>query len=623
MFRKKSKSLPPKRKPSAPAQTAPVINVLDHTLADQIAPAALNLDTSDCCSFSPTEWVRVWYVRDWPIAFAERNWQDILRFAGDVRVSMFMSPLAPGIVGRQLEQQATAMSAERVMRAMQKRDQSLVVNNELQEVQLAQWKVQIEGEPFFFFTMVFALFGSSQVDLDEWSLKLEDIFREASIVVDRAVWQQKKGLTAMQPLNRNTLGNHQRNMPLDALTKFFPFTGEEVIMPDGFYYGQSTQNHMSVTIDPFALENPNMVIIGPPGGGKSYWMKDLITQCVTRNIRAYVLDIEGEYELLCEDLGGIYLDMGIKSKHKINVLDPDPEDELPLEQRSGLAGSFQNFKEWLVTAINRPLEPSDLPVLDRCYESTFKAKGIIKEDPHTLHRPAPILSDFHDALLRDPSPYALRLADELYPMARGMEAEAFNCHTSVDLRSSPLVVFGLKTVPNPMKARRIRQIQQLTWNQMLNNVNLRRTLEIVDEAWFLLQHAHTASDLAERARRFRKKNGALVIATQHAEDFARSASAETVLEIAASHLLFRQKETAIDRLRGLFKLTEGEAMSLVMMEAGSYLLLTPTMHMPLHKDVPPNRDELYTTRPAEVLAYRERRREREVQRRERGRTNVV
>ncbi|NJM39245.1 MAG: hypothetical protein HC853_00025 [Anaerolineae bacterium] len=618
MFKPKGKTSPKPTGVAAPAKDksglAPaLVNVLDSTIADLVAPAALSLKHPDCAMFSPTEWIRTWYVRDWPEALGSRHWQRVLRFPGDVRVSMFMNPLPPVAVGRQLEQQATAMSAERVLRAMQKREQSLVVDRELQEIQAAQWNVQIEGEPWYIFTMAVSLYGTSKDDLDEWSLKLEDIFREGGIVFDRAVRQQKKGLTAMQPININTLGNHQRNMPVRALTHFFPFTGKEVLMKDGLYFGESKGNKMSVTLNPFEFENPSMVLIGPPGGGKSYWIKDFVTQCVTRGMRAYILDIEREYELLCEDLGGMYLDMGIKSKNKINVLDPDPQDDVPAYERTGLAGAIQDFKEWLGTAIRRPLSPGEVPVLDRCYEETFNNKGLYFDEPESLHRPAPLLSDLQTTLARDRSPYAIGLADELYPMAYGSEREAFNCETNVDVRSNPLVVFGLKGVPREMKARRIRQIQQLTWNQMLHNDQLRKTVEIVDEAWFLLQHEHTALDLAERARRFRKKNGALVIATQHAEDFSRSAAAEAVLEIAATHLLFRQKRNAIDRLASIFKLEPGESRSLLTMRKGEHLLLTNDMHQVLLKKVPPSRRELYTTKPEEVLAFREARRKRELE----------
>ena len=584
-----------------------LVNVLDHTIADRVAPAALQL-RGDCSSFNATEWVRTWYVRDWPEYLSTRHWQRILRFPGDVRVSMFMEPLPGVVVGRQLESAATAMSADKWLRAMQKRDQSMVVDRDMQEIQLAQWNVQVEGEPFYQFTMALSLYGASKADLDEWSAKLEDIFREASIVLDRAVNQQLNGLMTMQPLNQNKFINHMRNMPLPALVNFFPFTGREVLMKDGLFFGQSLHNKMGVTINPFDLDNPNIVMIGPPGGGKSFWIKDFVTQCVTRGMRAYVLDIEREYELLCEDLGGVYLDMGLKSQHKINVLDPDPQDDLPLEERAGLAGAYQDFKEWLATALQRPLDPGEIPVLDRCYEHAFNDKGMYFEDVATLHRPAPVLSDLHSKLMQDPSPYALRLADELHPMALGTEREAFNCKTTVDIRSSPLVVFGLKNVPRPMMARRIRQIQQLTWNQMLTNDHLRKTIEVVDEAWFLLQHAHTAFDLAERARRFRKKRGCLVIATQHTEDFARSDAARAVLEIASTHLLFRQKRSAVERLAAIFDLEPGEARSLISMGKGSCLMLSNDLHIALHKAVPPSRHKLYTTKPEEVLAYREQRR---------------
>ena len=131
----------------------------------------------------------------------------------------------------------------------------------------AQWRVQIEQEPFFYLTVAFGLYGKSKDDLDYWSLKLEEIFRESGMIVDRAVRQQRIGLQALQPLNHNTLGAHQRHVPLDGLAQFFPFTGQETIRPKGIYYGQSLSDGMTVALDLFELDNPNTVIIGPPGGG--------------------------------------------------------------------------------------------------------------------------------------------------------------------------------------------------------------------------------------------------------------------------------------------------------------------------------------------------------------------
>ena len=582
-----------------PAQAPALVNVLDHDLVDALAPAAMDFTIPDCCSFSPTEWVRVWYVRDWPRSLGYEHWRALLCFAGDVRVSLFLQPLPPMLVSKQLEQQATSIQASRFLRLQQKRDPSPAEDKDYQEIMEERHRVEIEGEPFYYLSAALGLLAASKADLDRWSERLENQCRDAGLMIDRAVWEQDKGLLALLPHNANALGNHERNARLDTLMNLFPFVGNEIVMPEGVFYGYNTSSGMAVTLDPFALENPNTVIIGIPGSGKSYFMKDLIEQYLLAGARVYVLDIEDEYRLLCEDLGGVYLDMGIKSEHKINVLDPDPQDD------EGLASAYQSFRGWLVTAIGRAPVPQEIEALDRAYFNCFARRGIDKDDNTTLRRPPPLLSDLHDALVDLGDEHALALASALYPMARGMEAEAFNCATNIDVRSNPFVVFGLRTVQEGMKPRRIRQIQQFTWNQMLKG--LRRTIEIVDEAWYLLQNDDTAQDVAERARRFRKKNAALFLATQFADDFAANRHAGTILSLASTHLLFQQQATAVDRIAALFKLNEAEKLQLTRLDPGQYFLKTNKLRMMMYKPVPTSRHKLYTTRPAEVLAIQQER----------------
>jgi hypothetical protein len=372
------------------------------------------------------------------------------------------------------------------------------------------------------------------------------------------------------------------------------------------FYGFNTSTGTAVVLDPFSLENPNTVIVGIPGGGKSYFMKDLIEQYVLAGARAHVIDVEEEYKRLCEDLGGCYLDMGIKSEHKINVLDPDPNDD------EGLAGAFQSFRGWMGSVLERPMAPQEVDALDTAYFECFAEHGMVKEDNHTLRKPPeamPRLSDLYRHLLGIGSPAALTLASAIKPMAIGGESEAFNCTTNVDVFTNPLIVFGLKDVSDAMKPRRIRQVQQFTWNQMLKGLS--RTIEVVDEAWHLLQHDETARDLAERARRFRKKNGALFIATQHLDDFASNRHAATLLSLAATHLLFLQQATSLDGIAQLFKLQPNEVRHLASLEAGHFLMHTNRLKMLMFKPVPQARHKLYTTRPDEVAAFQAQRAQRE------------
>ena len=165
------------------------------------------------------------------------------------------------------------------------------------------------------------------------------------------------------------------------------------------------------------------------------------------------------------------------------------------------------------------------------------------------------------------------------------------------VRSNPLVVFGLSSVKPAMMARRIRQILQFTWQQMTQTD---RAIEIVDEAWWLLQNPETAQDLAERARRFRKKNAALFVATQHVEDFAANSHAHAVLNMVATHLLFAQNSTSLDQIAAIFKLNASEKRSVGLLQPGQYFLKTNKLRLMLFKPVPPSRYDLYTTVPEEV-----------------------
>ena len=582
---------------------APLVNVFDQDLVDFLAPAAMDLETADdCASFSATEWLRIWYVRSWPRRLGYERWQTILRFSEDLRISMFMEPLPPGMVMKQLEQQETAIQAGRYVREKQKRDPSPGDDQKLVEIREERRFIEIDGDPFYHVTVVIGLFAGSREQLDAASTELENQCRNCGLTIDRAKWQHEHGMLALLPHNMNTLGNHHRNARLETLTNMFPFLGDEIVMPGGIYYGVDLQSKMSVVIDPFRLENPNCIIIGTSGGGKSYWMKDLIEQCVLDGMRVFVLDIEDEYRHLCNDLGGLYLDMGHHSKHKINVLDPDPADP------EGLAGAYETFKGWFITALGRGMVAQEAEMFDKAYFAAFAAKGIKRDDPSTLLREPPLLQDLFNELISqyetDPAlgGYARTLASVLAPMAgEGGEADAFDCQTNVDVRSNPLVVFGLNTVKPPMMPRRIRQIQQFTWNQMGKG---QRTVEIVDEAWWLLQNPDTADDLSQRARRFRKKNAALFIATQHPEDFAANRHAHAVLNMVATHLLFGQNATSLDQIAAIFKLNAQEKRSLGTLRPGQYFLKTSRLRALMFKPVPDGRDRLYTTVPEEVVALK-------------------
>jgi hypothetical protein len=588
------------------AQNTSVVNVLDNALLDSIAPSFMDFGPSDCCAFGPAEWLRVWYVRDWGRTMSYAQWRKLLSFPGDARIALFLTPIPPGLVAKQLEQQATALQSGRYLRVMMKRDPSIEENNAYREIIEELHHVQVENHPFYYLTVVFGLTGSSREDLERWTARIEQLFADAGLTCDRAINQHEDALKCLLPHAMNELGNHRRNIRLDSLKNLFPFTGEEVVQPNGLFLGHNLANGMTVVLDPFEQTNPHTILVGTTGSGKSFFMKDAIEQHLLAGARVHVIDVDGEYQALCEDLGGVYLDMSATSPHCINVLEPNPEEDL--------TESFLMFKGWLETAVGRRLDSGEAVALDKAYKRTFDRFGISETDCATLLRRAPLLSDLHEELLsvdRNDAGFAdaQRLANALYPMALGMESRAFNRLTNVNTRENPLVVFGLKHIEqvSPLFAKRVRQIQQFTWTRLMrpagdwSRVTIPRTVEVLDEAWYLLGREETAEDLAARARRFRKRNGALLLATQHLVDFAQSHHAEVVLSLAATHVLFHQESAGIDAVTGLFKLTASERRFLMQARPGEYLLLTSQLRCAMKKTVPAQRHALYSTRAQDIV----------------------
>lgn len=295
-----------------------VVSLPENPIIDNLAPGSMDFTRDDNVCFSATEWTRVWYVRRWPRDMGYKSWEELLRLPADVRVSLFMEPLPPGLVANQLERREVAIQSKRFMRAYQRRDPSPSEDRLYQEIKEERQNIEINQDPFYYLTVVIGLYADSEASLDAWSEELERYCRNIGLVIDRAKWDQEKGLNALLPFNMNTLGDRRRNARLDALTNTFPWIGDEIVMPQGIFYGYDTQTQMGVVLDPFVLENPNCIIIGTSGGGKSYWMKDSIEQYLLDGVRIFVLDIEDEYRHLCTDLGGAYLDMGIESQHKVN-----------------------------------------------------------------------------------------------------------------------------------------------------------------------------------------------------------------------------------------------------------------------------------------------------------------
>lgn len=581
-------------KANPPVESASSNDVLSagaRELVDQLAPGALIIN-SDRVHLPGEAWIRVWFVQDLPPQMERGALDAIYDFPGEIRVSMLVRPLDKAAVREQLRQQRTSLHAEVITRTRQGRLPDYLAEEELAETERTLKDLEASHMPPQELLWVIALYGRDEQELEEQSRRLEDLMLDADLRFFRAALRQEDALYSVQPFARNFLG-HGRNITPAALSGMFPFARRLQADARGIPYGIDRTTGTWVIVDDYSLPNSNLLILGEQGSGKSMFLKYKATWAVLLGMRCYILDLEGEFETMCRALGGTYLDLSLSSPHHMNILDLNPED--PDAWYNGI----QDTLSWLELAMGggklTGLERN--VILMPAYERIMKEAGIFPNDRTSWTKPTPLLSDLYDALRSNEESVAQHLAATLMPLTVGTFREAFSSPTNINPRS-PLVVFGLRDVHRDLQPVRMRQVQTFIWANVL--CKLHPTLVIVDEAWRWLRQEAAADDLAEMARRFRKRYAGLHLATQHGSDLSKSESAVVIRDTAAMVMLFRQAPSGNAALAELFALNEVEAAELLTLDRGESVLLKGSLHIPLYTVIPPEWYSTWTTDPREV-----------------------
>ncbi|HDQ73081.1 MAG TPA: FHA domain-containing protein [Chloroflexi bacterium] len=279
--------------------------------------------------------------------------------------------------------------------------------------------------------------------------------------------------------------------------------------------------------------------------------------------RVFVVDIEGEYRALCDDVGGVYLEFSRTAENHLNILDLNPLANDPF------GAGMSTLMGFLTVALSRPLAPVERNVIvPRYYDEVMRQAGILRDDPATWDRPAPRLSDLRMVLERAEETAARELAQLLYIYTEGMYGDVFDRPSNVDLAQAPFIVFGLRDVAREIAGLYLWLITNLVWTAVSAAAAAQPIHLFVDEGWHLLQYAGTAAELGAMARRFRKHYAAIHLATQFGQDLARSPDAEVIRDAVGIVTLFGQHPRAAEDLGLLFHLEPHEVAELAQLAKG-------------------------------------------------------
>lgn len=386
-------------------------------------------------------------------------------------------------------------------------------------------ELQSRNERMFLLTFLVMNTADSKQQLDNNVFQASSIAQKYNCQLARLDYQQEEGLMSSLPLGRN-LVEIQRSLTTSSTAIFIPFTTQELFQSGGeaLYYGLNALSNNLIMVDRKKLKNPNGLILGTPGSGKSFSAKREITNAfLITNDDIAICDPEGEYYPLVQRLGGQVIRISPTSSDYINPMDINlnySDDENPLSLKADFILSLCE----LVVGSRDGLQPVEKTVIDRCVRLIYQP---YLNDPCPEN--IPILGDLYEALLKQEEKEAHHIATALEIYVSG-SLNVFNHRTNVDVNNR-IVCYDIKELGKQLKKLGMLIVQDQVWGRVTaNRAAGKSTRYYMDEFHLLLKEEQTAAYSVEIWKRFRKWGGIPTGITQNVKDLLSSREVENIFE---------------------------------------------------------------------------------------------
>ena len=404
------------------------------------------------------------------------------------------------------------------------------------------------------------------------------------------------------PLGENLIPI-QRGLTTSSTAIFIPFITQELFQRGAaLYYGLNALSNNMILCDRKKLKNPNGLILGTPGSGKSFAAKREMTNAfLITDDDIIICDPEAEYFSLVQRLGGQVIRLspagkGIDGKPQyVNPMDINlnySEDDNPLALKSDFILSLCE----LVIGGKEGLQPVEKTVIDRAVRNVYRP-FLADPDPAKM----PILGDLYNELLKQPEPEATRIAAAMELYVSG-SLNVFNHRTNVEL-SNRLVCFDIKQLGKQLKKLGMLIVQDQVWNRVtVNRAEKKATRYYMDEFHLLLKEEQTAAYSVEIWKRFRKWGGIPTAITQNVKDLLSSREVENIFENSDFVLMLNQAQGDRAILAKQLNISPQQMKYVTHTEAGEGLIFYGNVVLPFIDRFPTDTElyRLLTTKPEEV-----------------------
>lgn len=386
-------------------------------------------------------------------------------------------------------------------------------------------ELQSQNERMFLLTFLILNTGKTQQELDNNVFQASSIAQKHNCNLVRLDYQQEQGLMSSLPLAYNQI-DIQRGMTTSSTAIFVPFTTQELFQPDkeALYYGLNALSNNLIMVDRKKLKNPNGLILGTPGSGKSFSAKrEIANAFLVTDDDVIISDPESEYSPLVERFGGQVIKISPTSSQFINPMDINmnySDDDNPVALKADFILSLCE----LIVGGKEGLQPIEKTVIDRCIHKIYQ-KYFENPVPENM----PLLEDLYNALLAQEESEAKHVATALEIYVHG-SLNVFNHRTNVDI-TNRLVCYDIKDLGKQLKKIGMLVVQDQVWGRVTENRSAgKSTRYYMDEMHLLLRDEQTAAYTVEIWKRFRKWGGIPTGITQNVKDLLASKEVENIFE---------------------------------------------------------------------------------------------
>ncbi len=416
-------------------------------------------------------------------------------------------------------------------------------------------------------------YGKTDKDLRKNNRRILASFKQQRFKIDKLPLRQMQGLIAMMPTPRDDIiMSNGRDIPCSTMGAAFPFVFQGLSDKDGFLLGYNGAG--LIFFDPkvrsTSRTNSNMMVIGKSGSGKSHFTKKMLLKLIMEDVKTYIIDPEGEYDIMTKKLGGQIIDVGAGNNSRINpfhifgAMQESDDEALTQEQKdAGQKSIFSNhiqFMEQFFQNLVPDLTNKELARLSKILTEAYERKGIKKTTNFETLKASdfPIMDDamnivkekialITETIIKD-SHRSIDLGDELADLrnlevyldrvsGEGSLANLWNGPTTIDTGESDLILFDFRKMTSSKNDMVMNSQMMLVLRFLENEVSKNRERNIakkenkhiaivVDEAHVFIDERSPAAlyFMHQMIKRIRKYNGIFIVITQNVNDFVGSAS---------------------------------------------------------------------------------------------------